>query len=146
MLPLIGGGKTRFQPVFVGDVALAVAEALEGKTKPGTIYELGGPEIRSFKELMQYILGVIGRRRLLLPIPFPLAKLMAACTGLLPKPPLTADQVELLRRDNVVSEEAMREGRTLAALGIDPVAMEVVVPSYLWRYRKAGQFSNRFAS
>ncbi|HZS62948.1 MAG TPA: complex I NDUFA9 subunit family protein [Xanthobacteraceae bacterium] len=145
VLPLIGGGLTRFQPVFVGDTALAVAAALDGQTKPGTIYELGGPEIRTFKELMQYMLGVIGRRRLLLPIPFPLATAMAGFTGLLPKPPLTADQVELLKRDNIVSAEALAEGRTLAALGIDPVAMEVVVPSYLWRYRKAGQFSNRLA-
>jgi NADH dehydrogenase len=145
VLPLIGGGMTRFQPVFVGDTALAVTAALDGKTKPGTIYELGGPEIRSFKELMQYMLGVIERRRLLLPVPFPLASAMAAFTGLLPKPPLTADQVEMLKRDNVVSEEAMRDGRTLDALGIDPVAMELVVPSYLWRYRKAGQFSKRFA-
>jgi NADH dehydrogenase len=145
VLPLIGGGMTRFQPVFVGDTALAVTAALDGKTKPGTIYELGGPEIRSFKELMQYMLGVIERRRLLLPVPFPLASAMAAFTGLLPKPPLTADQVEMLKRDNIVSEEAMRDGRTLDALGIDPVAMELVVPSYLWRYRKAGQFSKRFA-
>src|SRR5581483_10426706 len=88
VLPLIGGGLTRFQPVFVGDTALAVAAALDGQTKPGTIYELGGPEIRTFKELMQYMLGVIGRRRLLLPIPFPLATAMAGFTGLLPKPPL----------------------------------------------------------
>lgn len=146
ILPLVGGGATRFQPVFVGDVALAIAEAMGGKSKPGTIYELGGPEIRTFKELMQYMLTVIERRRLLLPVPFPLAKLMAAFAGLLPKPPLTADQVEMLKRDNVVSEEALRQGRTFEGLGIEPVLMEVVVPSYLWRYRKAGQFSDRLAS
>ncbi|MEX0751696.1 MAG: complex I NDUFA9 subunit family protein, partial [Xanthobacteraceae bacterium] len=85
-------------------------------------------------------------RRLLLPIPFPLAKVMASFTGLLPNPPLTTDQVDLLKRDNVVSEEAKREGRILESLGIDPVSMQVVVPSYLWRYRKAGQFSDRPAS
>ena len=145
VLPLIGGGMTRFQPVFAGDVALAVAHALEGKSKPGTIYELGGPEVRTFKELMQYLLTVIDRRRLLLPVPFPIAKLMASFTGLLPKPPLTTDQVNLLKRDNVVSEDALREGRTFQGLGIKPVLMEVVVPSYLWRYRKAGQFSGRLA-
>jgi uncharacterized protein YbjT (DUF2867 family) len=145
-LPLIGGGATRFQPVFAGDVALAVAAALEGKSIPGTIYELGGPEVRSFKELMQYILTVIDRRRLLVPIPFPLAKLKAAFLGLLPKPLLTTDQVELLRRDNVVSAEAGRDGRTLEGLGVNPVSMQVVVPSYLWRYRKAGQFSDRLVS
>ncbi len=145
-LPLIGGGLTRFQPVFAGDVALAVAAALEGKSKPGAIYELGGPEVRTFKELMQYLLTVIDRRRLLVPVPFPIAKLMAAFTGLLPKPPLTTDQVNLLKRDNVVSGEAQREGRTLQGLGIEPGLMEVVVPSYLWRYRQAGQFSDRLAS
>lgn len=146
VLPLIGGGMTRFQPVFAGDVALAVAAALEGKSKPGAIYELGGPEVRNFKELMQYMLTVIDRRRLLLPVPFPIAKLMASFAGLLPKPPLTTDQVEMLKRDNVVSEAARREGRTFQALGIEPVLMESVVPSYLGRYRKAGQFSDRLAS
>ena len=145
MLPLIGGGATRFQPVFAGDVAVAVAEAVDGKTKPGTIYELGGPEILSFKELMQYLLAEIGRRRVLLPVPFLLAEIMATFTGLLPKPPLTADQVSLLKRDNVVSEEARRKGRTLAELGIEPVSLQVIAPSYLWRYRKTGQFGDRLA-
>jgi NADH dehydrogenase len=145
-LPLIGGGATRFQPVFVGDVALAIAEALEGKAKPGTIYELGGPEVRSFKELMQSMLALIERKRLLVPVPFAIAKLMAVFLGLLPKPLLTADQVELLMSDSVVSEQAVREQRTLEGLGIKPTLMEAVLPSYLWRYRKAGQFSDRFAS
>jgi NADH dehydrogenase len=144
-LPLIGGGKTRFQPVFAGDVATAVADAVDGKAKPGTIYELGGPEIRTFRELMEFMLAVIGRRRLLLPLPFPIAKLQASILGLLPKPPLTVDQVEMLKRDNVVSEDAKREGRTLQGLSIDPILMEAVVPSYLWRFRKAGEFSRRAA-
>ena len=86
------------------------------------------------------------RERLLVPIPFPLAKLQAAFLGLLPNPPLTTDQVELLKSDTVVSAEAMREHRTLEGLGIKPTLMEAVLPSYLWRYRKAGQFSNGFAS
>jgi NADH dehydrogenase len=145
VLPLIGGGATRFQPVFVGDVAAAIAAAVDGSAKPGTIYELGGPEIRSFRELMEYTLAVIERRRLLLPLPFPLASLQASVLGLMPRPLLTTDQVELLKRDNVVSGEAQRQGRTLKDLGIDPVALEAVVPSYLWRYRKAGQFSRRAA-
>jgi NADH dehydrogenase len=145
VLPLIGGGATRFQPVFVGDVAAAIAAAVDGSAKPGTIYELGGPEIRSFRELMEYTLAVIERRRLLPPLPFPLASLQASVLGLMPKPLLTTDQVELLKRDNVVSGEAQRQGRTLKDLGIDPVALEAVVPSYLWRYRKAGQFSRRAA-
>jgi NADH dehydrogenase len=143
VLPLIGGGKTRFQPVFVGDVARAVADAVDEKTRPGTIYELGGPEVRSFKELMEFMLRVIERRRLLVPIPFPLASLQASFLALLPKPLLTPDQVELLKRDNVVSGQAKHEGRTLPDLGIEPVSMEVEVPSYLWRYRKMGQFSRR---
>lgn len=145
-LPLIGGGATRFQPVFVGDVALAIAEAVEGKAKPGTIYELGGPEVRSFKELMQSMLALIERKRLLVPIPFPIARLQAFFLGLMPKPLLTTDQVELLRSDSVVSEAAQREQRTFAGLGIKPTLMESVLPTYLWRYRKAGQFSDRLAA
>jgi uncharacterized protein YbjT (DUF2867 family) len=145
-LPLIGGGATRFQPVFVGDVALAFADAVDGKVKRGTIYELGGHEVRSFKELMRSMLAIIERKRLLVPIPFPIAKLQAAILGILPNPPLTADQVELLKRDNVVSEEAVREQRSLDAFGIKPQLMEIVLPSYLWRYRKAGQYSNGFVS
>ncbi len=139
-LPLIGGGHTRFQPVFAGDVASAVVAAVDGKAKAGAIYELGGPEVRSFKELMQFVLATIERKRLLVPIPFWLATFQASLLQLMPKPLLTPDQIELLRNDIVVSEAAIREGRTLAALGIDPVAMETVVPSYLWRFRKAGQF------
>jgi uncharacterized protein YbjT (DUF2867 family) len=146
VLPLIGGGATRFQPVFVGDVATAIADAVDGKAKPGTTYELGGPEVRSFKELMQAMLPVIGRKRLLVPVPFPLAKFKAAFLGLLPNPLLTTDQVELLKSDSVVSDEAMREHRTLEGLGIKPTLMEAVLPSYLWRYRKAGQYSTGLAS
>ena len=99
--------------------------------------------MKSFKELMQFVLATIERRRLLIPIPFALAGLQASLLQWMPKPPLTPDQVELLRSDNVVSEQAGREGRTLAALGIDPLAMESVVPSYLWRFRKAGQFARQ---
>ncbi len=139
-LPLIGGGHTRFQPVFAGDVASAVAAAVEGRAKAGQIYELGGPEVKSFKELMQFTLATIGRRRLLVPIPFWLARIQASILQLMPKPLLTPDQVELLRSDIIVSAEAKREGRTLEALGVDPVAMEIIVPSYLWRFRKTGQF------
>ena len=144
-LPLIGGGKTRFQPVFVGDVATAIAAALDGKAKPGTTYELGGPEVRTFKELMELMLHEIGRRRLLVPIPFAIARLQAFFLEFLPTPPLTRDQVIQLKQDNVVSAEAEREGRTLAALGITPTAMGSVLPSYLWRFRKAGQFSRSAA-
>jgi NADH dehydrogenase len=145
-LPLVGGGETRFQPVFVGDVAEAIARAVAGEAGTGTVYELGGPEVRSFKQLLEYVLAVTERRRLLIPLPFALAKFQAAFLQFLPKPPLTPDQVELLKRDNVVSAEAQAEGRTLLGLGIEPVAMEAIVPSYLWRFRKTGQFkTSRFA-
>jgi uncharacterized protein YbjT (DUF2867 family) len=144
-LPLVGGGETRFQPVFVGDVAQAIARAVAGRAKGGTIYELGGPEVKTFRALMEYVLAVTERRRLLLPLPFALAKLQAFFLQYLPTPLLTPDQVELLRRDNVVSEAAISEGRTIEALGIEPAALEAIVPSYLWRFRKAGQFRGRVA-
>jgi uncharacterized protein YbjT (DUF2867 family) len=144
-LPLIGGGHTLFQPVFAGDVADAVAKAVAGEAKPGEIYELGGPIVFTFKALMEYVLATIERRRLLVPLPFGLAKLQAAFLELLPKPLLTRDQVELLRYDNVVSEAARREGHTLEGLGVVPRSAEAIVPSYLWRFRKAGQFRGRVA-
>ncbi len=142
-LPLIGGGLTKFQPVFVGDVAEAIARAVDGQARSGAIYELGGPEVRTFKELLEYVLKVIERRRFLIPLPFPLAKLQATFLQYLPTPLLTPDQVELLKTDNVVSALADTDGRTLAGLGIEPTAMEVIVPSYLWRFRKTGQFRTR---
>src|SRR5215510_397884 len=144
-LPLIGGGLTRFQPVFVGDVASAIAEAVDGKTRQGTIYELGGPDVRTFKELMQFVLATIERKRLLLSLPFFMARLQAAFLQYLPKPMLTPDQVALLQSDNLVSESAKAEARTLQALGIEPEPMEAIVPSYLWRFRKAGQFRKQLA-
>ncbi len=144
VLPLIGDGVTRFQPVFVGDVAAALADAVDGKVKTG-VYELGGPEVRTFRELLQFILATIERRRLLVPLPFWLAKLHASFLQYWPKPLLTPDQVELLRSDNVVSEAAKAEGRTLQGLGIQPEPIEAIVPSYLWRFRKTGQFRSRTA-
>jgi NADH dehydrogenase len=140
-LPLIGGGTTKYQPVFVGDIAEAVARLIDRGEADGKIYELGGPEILTFAELMQFMLKTIARKRILVPLPFPIAKIMASLTGLLPRPPLTMDQVELLKIDNVVSEEARREGRTLEGLGIVPDSIEARVPAYLFRYRKAGQFT-----
>ncbi len=145
VLPLVGGGHTRFQPVFAGDVASAIAAAADGKAKGGTIYELGGPDVKSFKELMEFVLATIERKRLLVPIPFALARFQAAFLQYMPKPLLTPDQVELLRGDIVVSDAAKAEGRTLQSLGIDPVTMAAVVPSYLWRFRKTGQYGHRVA-
>ncbi|MFG1477047.1 complex I NDUFA9 subunit family protein [Xanthobacter sp. V4C-4] len=141
VVPLIGGGATRFQPVFVGDVALAVQRAVDGKATAGAVYELGGPEVRSFRELMQLILREIGARKLLLNVPFGLASLVAGLTQWIPGAPLTRDQVALLRVDNVVSQAATAEGRTLKGLAVTPTALSVELPTYLWRFRKAGQFT-----
>jgi uncharacterized protein YbjT (DUF2867 family) len=143
VLPLVGGGHTRFQPIFVGDVAQAIVRAVTGQAKPGTIYELGGPEVKTFKEVLEFVLTTIERRRLLVPLPFGLAALQGRVLQLLPKPPLTLDQVRLLKYDNVVSGEAERERRTLEGLGIEPAVIAAVVPSYLWRFRKTGQFRRR---
>ena len=140
-LPLVGGGHTRMQPVYVADAAAAIAKSVDGELKPGTVYELGGPDARTFKELMEFVLATIGRRRLLIPVPFALMSFKAAFLQFLPKPPITPDQVELLKRDNVVSDEAKRDGRTLEGLGIIPETMDAIVPTYLWRFRKTGQFS-----
>ena len=139
-LPLPGGGQMRFQPIFAGDVAEAIALAVDGECKPGTIYELGGPDVRTFKELMEYVLATTERRRLLVPVPFALMKAQARILQFLPKPPITPDQVELLQRDNIVSALAREQGRTIEALGIVPASISSVVPDYLWRFRKTGQF------
>ena len=140
-LPLIGGGKTRFQPVFVGDVARAVVAGLTGKATAAGAYELGGPEILTLKEVMRRVLTYTMRKRLLVPEPFWLAKLQGAFLQVLPKPPLTVDQVRLLEIDNVVSDVARNAGRTLEGLGMEPVAIASVVPEYLEQYRPRGQFS-----
>ncbi len=139
-LPLIGGGETKFQPVYVGDVAEAIARALEGAAKPGATYELGGPEVKSFKALLEYILAITGRSRALVPLPFPVARLQASVMELLPSPMLTVDQVRMLETDNVVGPEALAAKRTLASLGVTPTTIEAVVPGYLYRFRKHGQF------
>ncbi|MGA8699756.1 MAG: complex I NDUFA9 subunit family protein [Xanthobacteraceae bacterium] len=144
-LPLVGGGLTRMQPVFAGDVAEAIARAVDGDLRPGLVYELGGPDVRTFKQLMQFVLVTIQRRRLLVPVPFALMKLQAMILQFLPKPPITPDQVELLKVDNVVSDDAKRDGRTLEAIGITPESIEAIVPTYLWRFRKTGQFNPHVA-
>ncbi|QIG48638.1 complex I NDUFA9 subunit family protein [Nordella sp. HKS 07] len=140
-LPLIGGGETKFQPVFVGDIARAVTRLIDANVASGKTYELGGPEVQSFRSLIDFTLETIGRKRLLVPVPWSVARVQGMIMGLLPKPLLTSDQVELLKHDNVVSPEAIEEGRTLQGLGITPRGIEAIVPSYLYRYRKAGEFS-----
>lgn len=154
VVPLVGA-NTRFQPVYVGDVAQAVALAVEGEARPGATYELGGPEVKTFRELLEYTLAVTQRRRRIVPLSFASAKLMAKVTqffvklslGLFPKIlSMTPDQVELLRHDNVVSNEAKAAGMTLEGLGIAPRAIETIAPTYLYRFRKTGQYqSHRLA-
>jgi uncharacterized protein YbjT (DUF2867 family) len=149
-LPLIGGGETKLQPVFAGDVATAIALAVDGKARPGTTYELGGPEVATLRRIVTFVLAVTGRRRHLIAISFDRARVLASFSealskltlGLFPEMlTITKDQVELLRHDNIVSPLAQAEGRTLSGLGITPEAFETFVPSYLYRYRKTGQFA-----
>ena len=144
-LPLIGGGASLFQPVYVSDVAQAAARAVWSDEAAGRVFELGGPATYSFKALMTLMLEVIQRRRALISIPFPIAELMAvagdaaALFGL--APPLTTDQVALLRADNVVAPGASG----LVDLGVTPRGMEPILPSYLYVYRRGGQYAERAA-
>ncbi len=145
MLPLIGGGKSKFQPVFVGDLATAIANAAAGQGKPGTVYEIGGPEVATFRDLLDRTQEWAGRDRFYLRMPFWLAKLAALATVPLPNGlrPLTVDQVRMLKGDNIVSDKAKQESRTLAALGVDrPQAIASVVPTYLERFQEKGQYAH----
>jgi NADH dehydrogenase len=149
VLPLFGDGGVRFQPVFVGDVAGAIMAALEGRASAAATYELGGPRVESLREIMAFICRTTGRRRLFLPLPWPAAGGMAAVNefvagfGVLPEwAVLTRDQLGLMRNDNIVSAAATAEGRTLQGLGIDPDSMEAIGPTYLWRFRKTGQYEH----
>ncbi len=135
-LPLIGGGHTRFQPVYAGDVAQATLAVINNPATAGRLFELGGPEVMTLKRVMQLVLQQTHRRRLLISLPFAIAKLQAAFLGLLPNPLLTIDQVRLLETDNVVKPDTAG----LADLGISPTAAEAILPTYLWRFRKAGEF------
>ena len=139
LLPLIGGGRTRFQPVYVGDVADAMLACLDRNDTKGRTYELGGPTAYTFRQLMELLLRTIGRERALVPIPWSIAGLQAMVLGLMPKPLLTRDQLAQLKTDNVVSEGAL----TLADLGIEPTAAELIVPTYLDRFRVGGRFAGR---
>ena len=146
VLPLIGGGLTKLQPVYVGDVATAVANAVDGKTRPGATYELGGPEVLTMREIIEIILAIIERQRMLVSLPFGLAKFQAMVLQFAPGVfKLTPDQVALLRSDNVVSEAAKSAGLTLEGLGVVPDSLEAIAPQYLWRFRKAGQFQHNGA-
>ncbi|MEX6633286.1 complex I NDUFA9 subunit family protein [Hyphococcus lacteus] len=148
VLPLIGGGKTKFQPVYVDDVADAVCEALVRKDAEGRTFEVGGPRVYTFRELMELMVSETGQNRILAPVPFPIASLIGLfgeVAGKLPfvEPPLTRDQVKLLKRDNIVSIDA--EVGTLNDLGVEPQSVESVLPTYMVRYRRYGQFSETTA-
>lgn len=142
-LPLIGGGATKFQPVYVEDVAEAVGRAVDGKLTAGKIYELGGPEVLSLRQCLELVLEVVDRKRPLVSVPFGVASLVGSLASLVPlvSAPITADQVRLLKSDNIVSTQAEAEGRTLSAIGIRPTLLNSVLPSYLVRFRPHGQFS-----
>ena len=155
VLPLVGDGATKFQPAFVGDVAEVVARAIDGTVEGGRVYELGGPEVLSLRQIVEETCRIIGRKRLLAPLPFPLARIMGSVLqfadmltlGLIPDElVLTRDQVTLLESDNVVSAAAAAEGRDFAGLGIAPTSVEAIVSSYLWRFRKTGQFDTARAN
>jgi len=145
VLPLIGGGHTKFQPVFCGDVGQAAANAAIDAGVPGTIYEIGGPQIVTFRDILQAVLRYADRDRLLLPIPFWMMQLQALLTWPLPNSirPITIDQLRLLKRDNVVSDAAKQDGRTLAALGVaQPASIDAIVPEYLERFKPKGQYAS----
>ena len=137
-LPLIGGGETKFQPVYVGDVADAVMAAIDNTEAQGQTYELGGPDVVTFKEIYQKLFEYTGRKRCLVNLPFGLAKVQATFMSILPHPPLTRDQVESLKTDNIVSKKA----QGLADLGVESTAMSLILPTYLESYRAGGRFAD----
>lgn len=141
VVPLIGGGETRFQPVYVGDVASAAIRVLDDPAAAGRTYELGGPKVYTFRQLMEVMLHEIKRNRRFIDLPFGIASLQARLLSLLPKPPLTPDQVEMLRHDNVVAAGAL----DLRMLGIEPTAVEAILPTYLDRFRRGGWYDRRRA-
>jgi len=145
VLPVMGA-KSRVQPIYVGDVAAAFLAAVQGKVTPGRVYEIGGPETETQLELVKRVLATTHRSNLLLPVPAWFGKLLALPFAFLPWAPLiTTDQVDLLQLDNVVSDEARRDKRTLAAFGVSPTAMDAILESYLWRFMKNGQFDRQTA-
>jgi uncharacterized protein YbjT (DUF2867 family) len=145
VLPLIGA-ETKMQPVYVGDVATAIADAVDGKAKAGATYELGGPEVLTMREIIEAIVAIADRKPRLVPLPFGLARLQANFLQFAPGAfKLTPDQVTLLEHDNVVSDAAKAAGLTLEGLGIAADSLEAIAPQYLWRFRAAGQFQRKSA-
>lgn len=138
-LPLIGGGKTKFQPVYVGDIVDAVCACLKSKDTMGKIYELGGPEILTFKEIYQKLFSQTGRKKMLVTLPWGIAKIQGTLMGMLPSPILTADQVLSLKTDTIVGSNSL----TFKELGLVPTSMDTILPSYLFRYKPGGRFGDK---
>ena len=136
MLPLIGGGKTKFAPIYVGDIAKAIVKGLQLNNSQPKIFELGGPKNYSFKELMEILLTEIKKKKLLIPISFKIAKFQSYFLQMLPNPILTPDQVEMLKNNNIVSGDYP----TLSDLGISGTTVESILPKYIYRFRSGGQF------
>lgn len=150
-LPMFGGGKTKLQPVYVGDIAEFVVRALGDQVAKGKIYELGGKEVISFRHAMEEMLKTIHRKKVLLSVPFGVGIVLGGIFSVIGKLPLlptlvTGDQIRMLKTDNIVSDLAQKEGRTLEGVGITPRAMEAILPAYLWRFRVHGQFANNVTS
>ncbi|MEO7222106.1 MAG: complex I NDUFA9 subunit family protein [Devosia sp.] len=147
MLPVMPlfGGKTKFQPVYVGDVAEAFAQAVMGKLKAGRVYELGGPEVLANRTLVERVLRDANRTNPILPLPSFVGRMLAFPMGILPKPLVTREQITLLGIDNVVSSEAIKDKRTLPGMGIVPRPIDAVLPSYIWRFSANGQFDRQTA-
>lgn len=139
MLPLIGGGKTKLQPVYVGDVADAVLAVLAREETAGQIYELGGPDVLTLREIYQTMFSYTHRPKALIVLPWCVAKIQGTIMGLMPHPLLTADQVETLKTDNIVVPG--RPG--LADLGVRPTALAAILPTYLSRFQPGGRFGNK---
>lgn len=144
ILPLIGKDSL-FQPIYVGDVAKVISLAASGKARQGKIYELGGNDVENMKQLLQRVITETKRKNILLPVPFWLAKMKAFFLQILPSPLLTVDQVVQLGNDNIVSKEAIKQKRTLSAFGIKPTSMDIILPTYMWRFREHGQFEKQEA-
>ncbi len=136
VLPLIGGGKTKVSPIYVGDVAQAIVKSLELNNSEPKIFELGGPANYSFKELMEILLSQIKKKRFLLPIPFNIAKFQSYFLQMMPNPILTSDQVELLKYNNIISGDLP----TLKDLSITGTTIQSILPKYIYRFRTGGQF------
>ena len=144
VLPLFGGA-TQFQPVYVGDVAEAVGVAVKGGLKAGRVYELGGPDLLTNREIAERVLRYTNRSNPILPLPLGVGKFLAWPMGFLPNPLITGEQVTLLGIDNLVSAQAIKDKRTLAGMGITPRSVDAVLPGYMWRFSPNGQFDRQTA-